>query len=271
MQRIFFFLLGCTILISCGVKEEDSGIDSFTMLEKIQYDKIQHFQPRTEIDILKRNNIKAVTIITKFTGKSESDSLTFHRLDKGRIITTATNECNSFGCLPFTIQKRFIYDGDKIKKINTYTYKKKYSYRKQYWDETDTTKLSLYEWEDYTYPGDSVIVETGPLKWVYQKDKNNRIKSNTSYYRKNNKIVSLATYIYGDNNLEIRVKNQNMNEPIIERCKINGPNSAEKIADRGKFGIFKVEYLFNDSGLLSEIKTYKNDSLIDITSYNYIK
>ena len=117
-----------------------------------------------------------MAFIKEYVDSARIDSLTYLEFDsEGKLVQRTTDDVTSVGCLPKTIRQIFIYDKGKLKRVDNYTFKYKTNSMFEKWMEDDTLNLSKFDYEDYTYRGDTIIVESGYAIWKYVVDKDGNI------------------------------------------------------------------------------------------------
>ncbi len=255
-------------MIGCKDEIEKLPIDESEMLEIVLYNGLHHFQSKTEQKLLKENKIKSISFVKNILSTSVVDSLTFLEIDKsGRIKTKTTTECTTIGCLPYTIKQIYNFEDNRIKRMDDFVFKKKYNTQLDYWNENDTNHMSKFDWEDYTYKNDSIIVESATQYHYYELDSLNRIVSYKLDVKMNNQF-SKINYNYFDTKIETSILNNFIKEPRITEFKIAQDNT---VIYSNKIHKAKRVFSFNEMGLLNEIEDFKKDTLRSIIKINYLK
>ncbi|MEN8194826.1 MAG: hypothetical protein ABFS12_18540 [Bacteroidota bacterium] len=264
----FFVFLFLTI-IGCQSENEAPQIGNEGMLEIALYNKLHHFQSKTERNLFRENNIRSVSFVRHIVSESKVDSATFLKIDeKGRIISKTTNECTTVGCLPYTIRQDYEYDNDKIIRMDDFTFKKKYKNILSYWNENDTSKLSKFEWEDYSYKNDTTIVESATQRWIYTYDLQGRVMSKFTDIKMNEQYIKV-NYSYEPVKIKQSLINDYMKSYHQTEYVISSPNTVTYTDNYNTDKVRKKLFIFNINGLLSNIKGYLNDTLMVDTKISY--
>ncbi|MCB9211264.1 MAG: hypothetical protein H6609_17995 [Ignavibacteriales bacterium] len=266
-------LLAC-ILIFIMVQSCCPDIVKITQYEKNILDFTHsnsnpHIQSFSEINTLMQNRVKTMTILKVNEEGTKQDSLTYVEFDfAGRIKRRSTIENTTQGCLNFMIRQEFKYEKDKLKEIRNYTFKNKANSVLNNWMETDTTKMKLFDWESYTYKGDTIIVESGYAIFKFLLDENKNIFQKT-IFTKFDKNTDYCNIIHTGSSIlsELDSKsyqNKILTEYSVEENKVLTITSSDDIK-------IKEENIFNANGLLVESNIYENNLLLlkRIISYKY--
>lgn len=233
---------------------------------------IPHLQSEQEIDILKRNKIKSMSLVERNMKNHNLDSLTFLEYDKeGRIIRRTTKECTTFGCLPYMNREVFSYKGNKIIKMKDYLFRyKEYStYAK--WTLKDTSRLNMFDWEDYSYKKETIRVESGSTVWKYIKGGNGNIVKQVCRAKSNNQLL-IINYNYNDSiitaSILTKFNNHTSSDPYIIKYIADGNQVLIKTKN-GKGENLDSKWVFNSKDLPVERITYKNGKIYEKTKISY--
>lgn len=262
-------MFGVILINCCQNNIGDSPLSNEQMLEIALYHNLHHFQSETEIELFKRNNIKSVSYVRYSQTNSKIDSLTFLEIDKnGRISSKTTNECTTVGCLLYTIRQIYNFHDGNIVRMDDYTFKRKYSNKIDYWMERDTSRLSKFDWEDYTYLKDTVVVESASQKWTLVKNPYGKVISKKLTFKMSNQF-SLINYSYEQSKIIENLINDFMDEPLRYKYSVTDKNIVMYSVDNNDNSIRRKKYMFNAKGLLSNIYFFQNDILKSETIINY--
>ncbi len=240
--------------------------------EILQYSfssNLAFLQPDIEQDLFKKHRIKSMSFITQRSDTSQLDSLTFVEFDeKGKRIRRTTKENVGVGCFPYTIKQFFIYSGDTLKRVNYYTFKYKTKSVLAQWMLKDTTKLNLFEWDDYSYVDDTIIIESGSSIRKFVKDNEGKLILRNTLMKANDQ---LARWKYSYINEEIAIA---YNSTITGQRGLNvitvkqnvTTSTAKHMKDQPT-----EENIYDDNGLLRAKVKYKNGEqrLKTIVTYEY--
>ncbi|NOX64894.1 MAG: hypothetical protein GXO85_03635 [Chlorobi bacterium] len=244
-------------------------INESEMLEIVLYNGLHHFQSKTEQNLFRKNKIKSVSFVKNILSTSEVDSLTFLEIDKnGRIKIKTTNECTTVGCLPYTIRQIYNFHNGEIVRMDDYVFKRKYSNKFGYWLEKDTSRLSKFDWEDYTYLKDTILVESASQKWTIVRNSSGKIISKKLTFNTGNQY-SLVNYSYYKSKIIENSLSNFMEEPVRSEYSVTDFNIVTYLYDISNDVTRRKEYKFNAKGLLSNIYYFQNDSLKAETTINY--
>lgn len=241
-----------------------------TILESSVYSNIPQLQSEKESMVLKENLVKSMSFIKEYVDSNRIDSLTYLRFNKdGKLIQRTTENPTTAGCLPYTLVQIFRYENGKIKRVENYIFKYKVNNIFEKWMETDTSRLKMFDWEDYTYIGDTIIIESGVSKCSYVNDEKGNLISSTNYI-KSTKHISNVRYLstpFGVKSQLVKGKEESSVSDYldyeVERNKVGIKTS---LLDNA----IKSEKIFNEKGLLIEILSYKNDKVVVRTKVSYI-
>ena len=178
--KIFLFLPILIVFYSCHSDLVTKEYETTILKNAVSF-SIPEFQNNEEIELIKKHKVKSVSYIAQNISVNEIDSLTFVEYDiDGKILRRTTKENTTQGCLPSMMRQEFTYEVNRIKKVTDYTFKFVANSTLENWLLRDTTKLEMFDWEDYTYNGDTVIVESGfAIHTYFKDDKGNIIKRTT--------------------------------------------------------------------------------------------
>lgn len=241
------------------------------MLEIAFYYGQHHFQSETEINLLKKHKIKSASVLIERISKNETDSVTYLSYNnKGQITSRVTTECTTVGCLPYIIRQEFVYDKDRIKQLNDYTFKYKYDSVIDYWSVTDTNKLLLFDWEDYTYDADTAWVESGAFTWKHLINEQGNVLRKLHGAKATNQNA-ISNYIYSDSSIVTKIKNTSHDSVFVHLLTVTDDNKILETIDFGEDRFFEREYIFDSRGLLSELLNYLNGELTSKTKIKYLR
>lgn len=251
------------------MEQEKLQLTPQEMLEISLYKRMYHFQSEAERKVIKRLKVKAASIIIEKINSSIIDSATYLTYDKeGRILSRTTSECTTVGCLPYILKQEFVYENMKIIQMNDYTFKKKYKFALHYWNLEDKNKLSKFDWEDYTYNKDTVIVESGSMIFKYTIDSKNRFLTSSTIAKTNNQTTE-AVYKYSDSEILLKLTSKWVNTFAELIYQYSDDNEITVYRNTGEGKNRMIEYYFNERGLLIEKLSYKENDLIYRTKIFY--
>ena len=253
----------------CSNEREPELLSRKDILELSFYHDFPHFQSKIEQQLLKKSGIKSATFITTRPPKNEIDSTTYLTYDnEGRIINRTTSECTTAGCLPYITRQEYIYNDNKISRMDDYVFKRKYKNALDYWAVSDTNKLSKFDWEDYTYNNDTIMVESGSQKWKYAADANGLIIYKYNLAKTNDQIQE-TNYQHTSSDIIGRTKSSIFDHSFKFSFKVINDNKAQFIQKLDANNFYIREYLFDSKGLLAEIITYADDNMLSKTKITY--
>lgn len=125
--------------------------------------------------------------------------------------------------------------------------------------ETDTSRLNLFNYENYRYSNDTIFVDSGISIWKCIKDRTGNIRKIISLIKSTSQVADVS-YISTSVGFKLKLTNNN-NEP---------PNDyGEYWIDKNKVifnsstydGNKREEYIYNEKGLLKE-KLYVKDGIV---------
>lgn len=240
-----------------------------TILKNVVSNNMPEIHNDEEIKLIKNNKVKSISYIAYNFTRDETDSLTFVEYDmEGKVLRRTTKENFTQGCLPYMIRKEFIYEGNRIKKVNDYTFKYVAKSTLENWLLKDTTKLKLFDWEDYTYKGDTIIVESGFAIHTYVKDHEGNVIKRT-VTTKTDKVTSTFEYEFNDESIVQESTSPSFDNTIITDYFFDKNIIKEKYNINNKD--YLIEYMFDENGLLKSKSYYqdKNKKTQIIVSYTY--
>jgi hypothetical protein len=268
MKNYKYFLL-LPLIISFSSCHSDLVTKKYepTILKNAVSFSIPQFQNNEEIELIKTHKVKSISYISFDNDSTDIDSLTFIEYDlNGRILRRTTKENTTQGCLPYMIRQEFTYEGDRIKKVTDYTFKNVANSTLENWLLRDTTMLLLFDWEDYSYSGDTITVESGGLIHTYIKDQKGDVIKRTTMTKSDKK---LHNYEYEFND-----------ESVVER--FDSPSYADiqtfnYFVDKNLvFDIYSTndkeyttEYVFDEKGLIKSKTYYVNEKKERFIVANY--
>lgn len=266
--KIFLFLPILIVFCSCHSDLVTKKYETTILKNAVSF-SIPQFQNNEEIELIKKHKVKSVSYIAQNIAVNEIDSLTFVEYDiDGKILRRTTKENTTQGCLPYMMRQEFTYEGDRIKKVTDYTFKYVANSTLENWMLRDTTKLEMFDWEDYTYKTDSIIVESGFAIHTYIKDQKGDVVKRTTITKTDKKMRS---YEYEFNDAIVREK--------VDLPYYNDSQIIDYIVDKNSVlqkynngnDVYLTELNFDDNGLLKS-KTYflnKEKEAHIIANYSY--
>ncbi|NLT51240.1 MAG: hypothetical protein GXX85_10015 [Ignavibacteria bacterium] len=262
---ILILLIGLSVT-SC--RQEVTKLDPLqqNILESTVYADTRQIQSDKESLVLSENKVMSMSFVKEYFDSNKIDSLTYLRFNKnGQLIQRTTDELTSVGCLPHTYVQIFRYENNKIKRVESYTFKYKTKSVFEKWLETDTSRLKIFEWEDYTYSGDTIFIESGSGKWEYIKNKNgnlegifHKVKSTNEFREEKYSLTPFGVkkqFIY-DGSTQIDY------DYIVDENKV-------EIKSLNSKGYNRSENIYNSKGLLMEIIYYENNQKVARTKIDY--
>ena len=260
MRNILFIsLLIALLLVNCTQNKNSTSLSKREMINIIAGSRIPHLQSKEQKNLFKKQRIKSVSVIQETVSTGEVDSVTFLRYDKeGRIKSRTTSECTTIGCLPYITYQLYVYSKGKPKQMIDYTFKKKYKWVSSYWKTTDTNKLSKFDWEDYKYHNDSVTVTSATQIWNYIKNSEGQIIYDSLFIKIANQFRTIK-YIYSDSNFVLLLNSNNVRANTeYGQYNFKDKNTIVYTSNINPNKILRVEYKFNNNGLLTEINSFEN-------------
>lgn len=258
----FIFFLGCHKEVVLNDFEK-------TILTAAISSDFPQLQSNTVIELLKKHRVKSLSFVTQRTDSALLDSVRYEEFDKeGKIIRRTTIENTTQGCLPYMMRQEFTYDGDRIKKVTNYVFKYVANSVLENWMIKDTTKLKMFDWEDYSYNGDTIIVEAGFSITKFVKDSTGNIIKQTLRAKTNNQILDID-YDYSNSAIHTQMTNQEDIESNVINYEINKNvfNEDWEINDKK----YQEELIFDTTGLLKTRIRYLNGEQTSktIVTYSY--
>jgi hypothetical protein len=257
------FLLGC-------VSEKDQvNLTKEQMLDMALMHDYAHLQSETAMQLLKSNNVKSASFVNEIKSENKTDSVTFLKFDKkGRILSRTTTECTTVGCLPYTIRQVYLYEGNKPVQMQDFTFDYKYDHVKDYWTMSDTGKLTKFDWEDYTYYGDTIRVESGSQIWEYVVNSKNKL----TYRRLRAKATGQSVnshFEYGKNRIDLKILNERTGKTYKATYRTESSNTIILLKNYGENKVYKNKYIFGNNGLISGINHFKDGKVTKKTEVEY--
>ncbi|MFH1194144.1 MAG: hypothetical protein V1720_00450 [bacterium] len=277
MKRgIAVIVLSVFALLSCSHEQKEVHLSNKQKLEMLVGNSTPHLISNVFMKLLHENNIRSIYDIEKNLKDSQIDTTTYIEYDsEGRIVRRTTSECTTIGCLPFPVRQEFEYEGEKVKRMGVYTFKNKYKYMQDYFDEKDMSKLTLFHFENYTYKDDTIYVESSLCKWKYIKDTAGKLTFSSSAAAKSLNEVNLndgISYFYYDSSAVSKVKGDSLNDMEYENYKVI--NHSTVILTFKNFPLGEntmVEFKLGKNGLLDAIDSYKNEKAVKKEWFVYLE
>jgi hypothetical protein len=272
MNSIIISILLPLIVAFIGCRKEVVSLDQYgqLILDNAIFNDISQLQSNAEIRINRENKVRAMAFIKEYVDTARIDSLTYLEFDReGKLVQRTTDEVTSVGCLPQTIRQIFNYAEGKLKRVDNYTFKYVINSMFEKWMENDSLKLYKFDYEDYTYSGDTIIVESGYGIWKFVQDENGNIIKRILTI-KNIDQISDAEYNYTPYGVAMEIKNSfidstfNIASEKRYRVEINNVSSTHSLVNA------RIENVYDDKGLLIGINHFMNDELKARTRIEYI-
>lgn len=227
-----------------------------TILKNAVSLSIPQLQDNEEIVLIKNQKVKSISYISYNSDSTKMDSLTYVEFDlNGKILRRTTTENTTQGCLPYMMRQEFIYEGDRIKKVIDYTFKFVANSVLENWLITDTAKLKMFDWEDYTYNGDTVIVESGfAIHTFLKNDKGTVIKRTT--LAKTNKQLLTCDYKFEETAVIEQVERSVYDDSSIIEYLVNNNSVLQKYNNEDDE--YLTDFNFYENGLLKSKTFYLN-------------
>ena len=266
----FFILL---VLCSCSNERNPVTLNKHEILEVAFSHHFAHFQSNIEQKLFKKYGVKSVSFIIDGKAKNNIDSVEYLTYDKdGRIISRTTSECSTEGCLSYIIRQTFIYANNKIKQMNDYKFKDKHKSFLYYWMVNDSSELSKFDSDDYSYNDNIILIESGSLIWKFITDKNGNITYSYQYDKLTNNVVEVK---YWHNNSDVIGQQKiGVTDPkfhFFDSLQVFNDNIVKlKLLislNPDKYSTF--EYIFNSKGLLTEVINYEDGKFINRIKLTY--
>ncbi|MFZ1292223.1 MAG: hypothetical protein WAR79_19165 [Melioribacteraceae bacterium] len=260
------------IILFISLTNSSSNIVSITSYDKIilqnsVINSMSHLQSDYDQKLLMDHKIKSMSFITQWENEIEPDSIKYLEFDLiGRLKYRTTTENTTQGCTPFMLKQVFIYDNNKLIKLIDYTFKYKSKSILSRWQEKDTTKLRLYDWEDYTYKGDTIIVENGFNVIKFIKNKEGNIIRQFQKAKSNDQMLDFH-YEHSGSSIISNMETITIDEKIVSNY-LKEDNKVIVSTKRGE-NQFKEIYIYDEVGLLQSKIRFENEKRISITKINY--
>ncbi len=192
-MKFTFILIAFILLISlASCSKEVVSLNEYekVILENSFYKHIPFLQSKSESEVLKKNQVKSLSLVV-YRKDSQPDSVTFIEYDtEGRMIYKTTIE--ESGCYsPYWVKQEFIYENNRIKKVNYYNFKYTTNSILEKWVLKDTLQLLLFDSADYSYNGDTTIVDIGWGTLKFIRDENNNIIKQVNLMKANNQLLNV--------------------------------------------------------------------------------
>ena len=269
IKAIMFSIIILVLLSSCRKEIVSSSEYERTILSTTFLKSIPQLQSKTESELLKKHRIKSMSLVIQKTDSTELDSITFLEFDKtGRIIRRTTTENTTVGCLPYMLRQEFTYDQNKIKKVTNYTFRHMANSVLENWMTRDTSRLLMFDWEDYSYNNDTIFVESGFAVWKIIKDADgNIIKKTTSF--KTNDQQAVFDYNYGPSSITMQMITSTYEKPILAKYEVSD-NTVLLSGNKGE-DEYIIENVFDEKGLLKSKIRYlnKEKTSVVVVTYSY--
>lgn len=262
---ILILLIGLSVK-SC--RQEVIKLDPFqqTITESAIYSNIPRLQSEKESLVFSENKVMSMSFVKEYLDTNKIDSLTYLRFNKnGQLIQRTTDECTTVGCLPYTYVQIFRYEGNKVKRVESYTFKYKTKSVFEKWLETDTSRLKILDWEDYTYSGDTIFTESGFDKWGFIKNKNGNLERSFHKVKSTNEFRE-EKYTLTPFGVKMQLTYDESTQ--IDYDYIVDENKVE-IKSLNSKGYNRSENIYNSKGLLIEIIYYENNQKVARKKINY--
>lgn len=219
-------------------------------------------------DFIKKNSIKTISIVAKELATEKNDSLTYLEFDNnGKLKRRTTLECTTLGCLPYTNRQVYFYKDGKINRIDQYTFANNSKSTLYYWKLRDTSKMNLFDWEDYSYKGDTVFSESAISKRTFVNDSNN----NLVYRRlmvKSTKQTIENVFTYTDSTMQVSLKGWLSDKVTLRTIKITDEGIKIFSNENGNSKLIQHWHM-NSEGLPNSIDTYHNGEHKRILTIGY--
>lgn len=266
--KIFLLLPILIVFYSCHSDLVTKKYETTILKNAVSF-SIPQFQNNEEIELIKKHKIKSISYISFGNDSTDIDSLTYVEYDlEGRILRRTTKENTTQGCLPYMMRQEFAYEGNKIKKVTDYTFKYVANSTLENWLLRDTTQLEMFDWEDYSYNGDTVVVESGFAIHTYIKDdKGNIIKRTT--LAKTNKQSLTCTYELDETVVIERIHNSLYEDFSTMEYSVDKNSVLQKYNSNDNE--YLTEFNFDEKGFIKS-KTYylnENKERFIVANYSY--
>ena len=232
------------------------------------YDMLQDVYPKGLFQYFKDHNIKTVSFVAKDYEKNKVDSLAYLEINNdGKLITRTTKECTTIGCLPYMNRQEYFYSNNKINRIDVYVFRNNKQSALSEWLKPDTSEFYKFDWNTYSYEGDTIFVDTGIALYKYLTDHNDNIIFRVMHIKNSNQIV-YTNISYTDSTIIFKDKFNFGDTTLIEYCKMKN-NHIELWSLNNKDSELVKEWIFNSTGLVNEIYNYRNGKIISKTKLSY--
>lgn len=267
MKLELITILLITVFISIGCRKEVVSLNSYeqSILESAVFTDISRLQSEKEKEILTKNKIKNIISIKEYTDRNITDSLGFVEIDqKGKIIRRTYYD----ECLEKMVRQAFGYNNETLLTVNHYTYRYKTNSVLERWMEKDTSHLIKFEWEDYTYNGDTITVESGATIWKYIMDENGNIKKSQTIAKTNSHKIE-DIYITTPQGIQLEIIQEFNGSPIKDHKQyIVSINKVIELSSLSSMHSRK-ENIYDERGLLVAMNYYREDKLYSTTRVKY--
>ncbi len=263
------FTLTLIIIIGCNAEKEESPISKQEMLEIAFMHDMPHLQSGTEQELLQKYGVKSAAFVVERIKKNEIDSVTCLTYDrKGRITTRTTTECTTVGCLPYIIRQDYEYNNGSIIRMNDYTFKYKYKNVRDYWNVNDTSKFSEFDWEYYSFNGDTLEIESGSQYFKYIFNKNSQVVYK-SILPKASKQKLENFFYYNDFGIEVKAKSDLSDQSSTWKYEIMSTGILKMFMKVKENKLFTRDFYFSSKGLLEKIVSLVDDEPTSIRKIYY--
>ena len=266
--KIFLLLPILIVFYSCHSDLVTKKYETTILKNAVSF-SIPQFQNNEEIELIKKHKVKSISYILVNSDSAMIDSLTFVEYDMdGKIQRRTTKENTTQGCLPYMMRQEFTYEGDRIKKVTDYTFKYVANSTLENWLLRDTTQLEMFDWEDYTYKGDTVVVESGFAIHTYIKDQKGDVIKRTTLTKSDKKLHSYE-YEFNDGSVVEKFDSPSYADTQIMSLFVDNNLVRDIYSTKDKE--YTKEYIFDERGLIKS-KTYhlnENKQRFIVASYSY--
>ena len=270
MKKLLYAL--SLILISIFIANCSEDSHSYTPQEGAQYFALFRLIPdvyqEQMYDFIRDNSIKTISIVAKDIETERKDSLTYLEFDnEGKLIRRTTIECTTLGCLPYTNKQVYSYKSGRLDRINQFTFVDNSKSMLYYWNLADTSKMNLFDWEDYSYKGDTVFSESAISRWTFVKDSIDNLVYRKLMAKSTKQIIE-NEFIYSDSTIQISSKSNSLNENDQKVLSVG--DDAIKISEfnNGKKNLIQHWHM-DSKGMPHTIDTYHNGEQKRIITFVY--
>jgi hypothetical protein len=270
-KTVIIIVISTTIFFASCNREKVFELSNPDMLVVVLSYNLMHLQSDKEIKLFKKYKIKSVAFVSENIKSGARDSSIFLEYNKdGKILQRTTSECTTAGCLPYVIRQIFTYSDSRIKTMSNYTFNNNHISTNEKWHTSDLSILTKFDWEDYSYNGDTITVESGPTIHKYIHDNYGKPTGMSLRAKTNNQTVK-TSFEYSDSSIVIlsKVDNSNnfsMSKLVVLRNKVLYYKIADSVSH-----IF-LEFIFNTDGLLETKNYYDKEGELSkrtLVSYTY--